>query len=196
MPSLYYCLSVRAGCLVTSLWSLVYSLTNTAIASHHISGDWTWLAAISAVCDSIQSKVVLELHPPHQQTNQTEIFSSASFNFLYKVYYKTGKSYLSLTMLQQLCVWITNHWPRFDNPSGPLAGKYLCDGFFSLTSGRYSQGIDCTVLYCTVHGTINPRIFRGSVSPGSCLPLLLSFVTSLRTSGSLKRFIVYLKILS
>ena len=32
----------------------------------------------------------LEIYPPNKLSNQTELFSSSSFNFLYKIYYKTG----------------------------------------------------------------------------------------------------------
>ena len=62
----------------------------------------TWRPAVRVVCDSIQSKVVPELSAL-QQTNQTEIFSSAttSFNFLYKVYHKTGRT-LSLALPSHL----------------------------------------------------------------------------------------------
>lgn len=87
MPSLYYCLSVRAGCLLTSLWSFLYSLSNIAIASHHIS-------ELSAL----------------QQTNQTEIFSSAttSFNFLYKVYHKTDLIIHLLILLVNIGVLLSS----------------------------------------------------------------------------------------
>ena len=178
MPSLYYCLSVRAGCLLTSLWSFLYSLSNIAIASHHISGK----LAVRVVCDSIQSKVVPELSAL-QQTNQTEIFSSAttSFNFLYKVYHKTGRTSLSsssqsplpyLDLIIHLLILLVNIGVLLSSPGLVLAVLKVV--------WRHWHGVS----------TINPRTSPGWVSPGSCLPWLLSSVTSPLTSGCWKRFSV------
>ena len=92
MPSLYYCLSVRAGCLLTSLWSLAYSLTNTATASHHL----------------------LEIYPANRLSNQTDILPANSFNFFYKLYYKTGKKKLfgSLELFILLFTISRSEFPR------------------------------------------------------------------------------------
>ena len=142
----------------------------------------TWPPAVRVVCDSIQSKVVPELSAL-QQTNQTEIFSSAttSFNFLYKVYHKTGRTSLSsssqspflfLDLIIHLLILLVNIGVLLSSPGLVLAVLKVV--------WRHWHGVS----------TINPRTSPGSVSPGSCLPWLLSSVTSPLTSGCWKRFSV------